>query len=47
MGESGPQGHILIEVGDLATHGNVVHAESMVKLQKTFKFVKWKSILRQ
>ena len=44
MGESGPQGHILIEVDDLATHGNVVHAENMVKLQKTFKFGKWKSI---
>ena len=43
MGESGPQGHILIEVDDLATHGNVVHAENMVKLQKTFKFGKWKS----
>ena len=34
MGESGPQGHILIEVDDLATHGNAVHAENMVKLQK-------------
>ena len=44
MGESGPQGHILIEVDDLATHGSVVHAENMVKLQKTFKFGKWKSI---
>ena len=29
---------------DLATHGNVVNAENMVKLQKTFKFGKWKSI---
>ena len=44
MDESGPQGHILIEVEDLATHGNAVHAESMAKLQKTFKFGKWKSI---
>ena len=44
MGESGPQGHILIEVDDRATHGNVPHAENMVKLQKTFKFGKWKSI---
>ena len=44
MGESGPQGHILVEVDDLATHGNAVHAENMVKLQKTFKFGKWKSI---
>ena len=44
MGESGPQGHILIEVDDLATHGNAVHAENMVKLQKTFKFGKRKSI---
>ena len=44
MGESGPQGHILIEVDDLATHGNVVHSENMVKLQNTFKFGKWKSI---
>ena len=37
-----PQGHILIEVDDLATHGNAVH--DMAKLQKTFKFGKWKSI---
>ena len=44
MSESGPQGHILIEVDDLATHGNAVHAENMTKLQKTFKFGKWKSI---
>ena len=44
MYESGPQGHIFIEVDDLATHGNAVHAENMVKLQKTFKFGKWKSI---
>ena len=44
MGESGKQGHILVEVDDLATHGNAVHAENMVKLQKTFKFGKWKSI---
>ena len=44
MDESGPQGHILIEVDDLATHGNAVHAENMAKLQKTFKFGKWKSI---
>ena len=44
MDESGPQGHILIEVDDLATHGNPVHAENMTKLQKTFKFGKRKSI---
>ena len=44
MDESGPQGHILIEVDDLATHGNAVHVENMAKLQKTFKFGKWKSI---
>ena len=44
MDESGPQGHILIEVDDLATHGNAVHAENMAKLQKTFKFGKWKTI---
>ena len=44
MGESGPPGHILIEVDDLATHGNAVHVENMAKLQKTFKFGKWKSI---
>ena len=25
MDESGPQGHIFIEVDDLATHGNAVH----------------------
>ena len=42
--ESGPQGHILIEVDDLATHGNAVHVENMVKLKKTSKFGKWKSI---
>ena len=44
MDESGPQGHILIEVDDLATHGNAVHVENMAKLQKTFKFGKWKNI---
>ena len=27
MDVSGPQGHILIEVDDLATHENAVHAE--------------------
>ena len=44
MDESGPQGHILIEVVNLATHGNAVHGENVAKLQKTFKFGKWKSI---
>ena len=44
MEESGPQGHVLIEVDDLATHENAVHAGNMAKLQKTFKFGKWKSI---
>ena len=44
MDESGQQGHIFIEVDDLATHGNAVHVENMAKLQKTFKFGKWKSI---
>ena len=40
MDESGPHGHILIEVDDLATHGNAVHSENMAKPQKTFKFGK-------
>ena len=44
MHESGPQGHILIEVDDLATHGKAVHVENMAKRQKTFKFDTWKSI---
>ena len=44
MDEPGPQGHVLIEVDDLATHGNTAHAENMAKLQKTFKFGKRKSI---
>ena len=44
MDESGPQSHVLIEVDDLATHGNAVHAENIAKFQKTFKFGKWKSI---
>ena len=44
MDESGPQEHILIEVDDLATHGNAVHGKNMAKLHKTFKFGKWKSI---
>ena len=44
LGESGPQGHILIEVDDFTTHGNAVHVENMAKLQKIFKFAKWKSI---
>ena len=34
MDESGPQGHILIKVDD----------ENMVKIRKTFKYGKWKSI---
>ena len=37
MGESGPQGHILMEVDVLAAHGNAVHAESVAKLRKTFE----------
>ena len=44
MDESGQQGHILIGVDDLATYGNAVHVENMAKLQKTFKFGKWKGI---
>ena len=44
MDKSGPHGHILIDVDDLATHGNAVHAENMAKLRRTFKFGKWKSI---
>ena len=44
MDESGPQRHILIEVDDLATHGNAVHVGNVAKLQKTVKFGKWKSI---
>ena len=44
MDESGSQGHILIEVDDLATHKNAVHVENMAKLQKTFRFGKWKGI---
>ena len=44
MDKSGPHGHILIQVDDLATHGNAVHAENMAKLRRTFKFGKWKSI---
>ena len=44
MGEPGPHGHILIDVDDFATHGNALHAENKAKLQKTFIFVKWKSI---
>ena len=47
MDESEPQGHILIEVDDLATHGNAVHAENMAKLQKTFKFGKMEEHLQQ
>ena len=43
MGESGPQGHILTEVDDLATYGNAVHVANMAKLQKTFKFGTWRT----
>ena len=32
------------EMKNHATHGNAVHVENMAKLQKTFKFGKWKSI---
>ena len=34
MDESGPEGHILIDLDDLATHGNAVHIENMEKVQK-------------
>ena len=44
MKESGPQGHILIEVDDLACHGNAVHDGHMKTLRASFKFGKWKSI---
>ena len=41
---SRPQGHVLIEVDDLATHGNARHDVNMRKLQQTFNFGKWKCI---
>ena len=44
MDESGPQGHIFIEVDDLATHGNAVRGETMAKLRRAFQFGKWKSV---
>ena len=44
MSKTGPNGHILIEVDDIAEFGDVVHRANMAKLQKTFKFGKWKSI---
>jgi hypothetical protein len=41
---SGPQGHVPIEVDDLASQGNSNHDINMKKLQKTFNFGKWKCI---
>ena len=44
LDRSGTQGHVLIEVDDLATHRNAVHAENTGKLWMTFMFGMWKSI---
>ena len=44
MTKDGPDGHILLDVDDLATSGNARHDKSMNDLQKAFKFGKWKSI---
>ena len=38
MDESGPQGHILIEVDDLAIHGNAVHAGRTVIQDQSYGF---------
>ena len=38
MDESGPQGHILIEVDDLATHGNAVLARRTVIQDQSYGF---------
>lgn len=44
MSSYGPDGHILIEVDDIAAHGDAIHDGHTTSLQKTFKFGKWKSI---
>ena len=44
MTPDGPDGHLLIEVDDLAGHGNKTHDQKMSQLRKTLNFGKWKSI---
>ena len=44
MASHGPDGHLLIEVDDIASHGTQVHADKMQQLRSTLKFGKWKSI---
>ncbi|CAK0894143.1 unnamed protein product, partial [Prorocentrum cordatum] len=44
MTPKGPYGHLLIEVDDVAAHGNSVHDEKMRCLQQRFRFGKWKTI---
>ena len=44
MSTDGPEGHVLIEVDDVASHGAKVHDDKMQKLRRTLKFGKWKSI---
>eukprot|EP00959_Pyramimonas_sp_CCMP1952_P235039 4911475-Pyramimonas_sp.AAC.1 len=44
MTPKGPDGHLLIEVDDIAAHGNYIHDEKMRCLQQRFRFGKWKTI---
>eukprot|EP00969_Alexandrium_andersonii_P360393 15455241-Alexandrium_andersonii.AAC.1 len=42
--KDGPSGHLLIEVGDIASQGDAEHDKRMVALRQQLKFGKWKSI---
>ena len=44
MKDTGPSGHVLIEVDDVATMGDKAHDQTMAKLRSTFKFGMWRSI---
>eukprot|EP00974_Lingulodinium_polyedra_P068957 6676934-Lingulodinium_polyedra.AAC.1 len=44
MKPTGPVGHLLIEVDDIASQGTEDHGERMKKLRSRFKFGKWRSI---
>ena len=44
MTKNGPNGHVLLEVDDIASQGNSIHDEKMRTLRTKFKFGKWASI---
>ena len=44
MTKHGPNGHVLLEVDDIASQGNSIHDEKMRSLRNKFKFGKWTSV---